>query len=114
MQIVAVYGSLRKGFGNHGFLKNQSFKGTDIVPNYKMYSLGAFPGIVPDDGGSIFAEIYEVDEETFKALDRLEGHPNFYCRRQVSTVYGPAWIYELANVDHYRGLPLVVGGEWGK
>lgn len=114
MPTVAVYGSLRKGFGNHNFLKDQTFLGSDVIPNYKMYDLGAFPGIVPADTGSIFTEIYEINDEVFESLDRLEGHPNFYCRKQIKTVYGAAWIYELANVDHYRGLPLVANGEWGK
>ncbi len=111
---VAVYGSLRKGFQNHHFLDGQQFLGTETVPNYKMYNLGTYPGIVPYPGKGVFAEVYDVTPERLKALDGLEGHPTFYCRKKIKTEYGNTWIYELANPDDYIGAPTVSTGEWGK
>lgn len=108
MNKVAVYGSLKEGFGNHRLLTTSEKVGEDWVDGWTMYSLGGFPAIVEGDG-SIKVEIYEVDDETFSRLDRLEGYPSFYDRKKVETSEGAAWIY-------YHHTPpareIVESGEW--
>lgn len=111
--LVAVYGSLRKGFGNSGLLKDSVFLGTTDIPGFIMYSLGSFPGIMPDKDKSIFAEVYEITEATLERLDRLEGNPTFYKRELVETPYGQAWVYVLQPQARYENLPVVETGEWG-
>lgn len=39
---------------------------------------------VPNTGHRIKGEIYEVDETMLKNLDILEGHPNYYLRKQIN------------------------------
>jgi len=78
---VAVYGTLKKGFYNHSFLKNSEFLGTGI--SHKRFILGhySYPAVVPgEEGAPIEVEIYRVDEKTLKNLDYLEGYPTFYTR----------------------------------
>ena len=62
-----------------------------------MYSLGRFPGI-KEGQGRVLGELYRVDEDTFRALDRLEGHPVMYERQLnlITTDAGDkveAWVY---------------------
>ena len=84
---VAVYGSLRRGFGNHGLLEDSLFIGEALTEaRYTMLHLGGFPGVVKKGNTSITVELYDVDEETLRRLDRLEGHPGFYERLPVKVL----------------------------
>lgn len=78
--IVAVYGSLKKGFGNHRLLSDAKYLGTgESGAKYEMLSFGSFPGLL--DGLNIIdVELYEVDDIVLSRLDALEGHPHFYRR----------------------------------
>jgi len=106
--LVAVYGSLKEGYGNHRLLLSSDKMGEDWVEGWQMYSLGGFPAIVKGNS-KVKVEIYSVDEETFSRLDRLEGYPSFYDREQVKTVQGDAWIY----FHHYKpNAPVVEDGDW--
>ncbi|UOF79326.1 gamma-glutamyl cyclotransferase [Caudoviricetes sp.] len=104
--LIAVYGSLKKGFGNHRLLKSSEFLGTgETFPVFKMISLTNYPGLL-DGEDSIEVEVYEVDDATFRALDLLEGYPSFYNRvltivtlENEQTV--PAWIYKLNTDNNY-------------
>ena len=55
--------------------------------------MNMFPALVPDDTNhiTIKGEVYCVDDLT--PLDFLEGYPDHYNRKQIDTVYGPAWVY---------------------
>ncbi len=110
-QLVAVYGSLKKGYGNHSLLESSELKGiTETSPSWTMYDLGSFPGIVPGHT-NIHIEVYEVNQETFQRLDMLEGYPSFYDRKEIETKYGSAWIYFLAEKDNYM-QSIVEHGIW--
>lgn len=113
-QLVAVYGSLLKGLSNHRVLRDSMMLGTDTINGFKMYNLGSFPAIIPGDG-AIHIEIYEViDPEIMLNLDYLEGHPRFYKREKVDTIYGESWIYVL-NMNGRVPLSdskLVKNGNW--
>lgn len=117
MHKVAVYGSLKRGFGNHRLIEGQTFINNGFTMNdgYTMYSLGAFPGVVEDGDSDIQVELYEVDDAGLERLDRLEGHPTFYCRKQVNIVGRDdsvhyAWMYIYQGET--GGLPLVATGDW--
>ena len=108
---VAVYGSLRQGMGNHRLLESSKFLGKDKLDGFIMYSLGGFPCIrtVFPEGNTITVEVYEVDDETFRRLDILEGYPSFYDRKKVDTQYGEAWIY---TIEREKSRPVVESGDW--
>ena len=78
--LIAVYGSLKKGKGNHGLLSDSRFVAHGLTePKFNLVSLGSFPGLV-DGGNFVEVEVYSVTPETLSKLDRLEGHPTFYER----------------------------------
>ncbi|NPA62821.1 MAG: gamma-glutamylcyclotransferase [Methanococci archaeon] len=100
MEYVFVYGSLRKGFWNHEpYLKNSKFIGKGRTKEkYAMYA-DIIPYVVENEKIShIVGEVYEVDEETLKRIDRLEGHPDYYERKKVKIILESgeeieAWLY---------------------
>lgn len=113
--LVLVYGSLRVGFGNHSFhLSTSKFIEETTVDGFEMYSLGAFPYIKTDvNGKGVVVELFEVDDIVFASLDRLEGYPQFYNRKLVTTASGKeGWIYFIDN-DQRPG-PKVKSNDWKK
>lgn len=109
--LVAVYGSLRKGLGNHGVLGDSELLGTTQVHGFEMISLGGFPAIY-DGEGEITIEVYSMDSEmTAKNLDMLEGYPTFYNRKIIETEFGDAWVYFFDNPTRYPQIK-VEEGDW--
>lgn len=106
--LVAVYGSLRRGMGNHRLLTSSEQLTTERIKGFDMFSLGGYPFIKPGDG-EITIEVYAVDSHTFRRLDSLEGYPSFYNRMLVQTSVGKAWIYYIAGRD---GKIPVPDGDW--
>jgi gamma-glutamylcyclotransferase (GGCT)/AIG2-like uncharacterized protein YtfP/predicted glutamine amidotransferase len=88
MQRVFVYGTLKKGFGNHRLLSNSRFLGNATTVS-KWLMIGEdmpFPYLLEQDwkkGKYIKGELYEVDEATLARLDRLEGVPSHYKREDL-------------------------------
>lgn len=111
--LVAVYGSLREGLGNHRLIESCEKLSTERLHGFKMNDLGYFPAAFstnnPED--SIVIEIYKVDEDqTKESLDALEGYRSgFYDRIKVSTSKGDAWIYIM---DENKSLKIVEEGDW--
>ncbi len=91
MHRVFVYGTLKKGARNSGFMATANFIGeaeTDAC--WKMVRFASFhapgrtyPAVEPDGNGRIAGEIYEIDDATLRELDVLEGVGERYDRRAV-------------------------------
>ena len=119
LETIFVYGTLRKGMGNHHLLEGSGFLGMgETVVRYGMYVLpGGIPYVKRRSGmkAVIVGEVYEVDEDTLRRIDRLEGHPDFYRRRLVPVMLNTeekirAWLYFLADED--REGDLFIGGNY--
>lgn len=118
-KLYAVYGSLKKGFHNHGILGDSRLVGEcKSSPNFTMLDLGAFPGVVRQGSTAITLEVYEVvDEKIESRLDRLEGFKspnskhNFYNKEMIDTEFGPAYLYTF-NEENINHLPIVESGNW--
>jgi gamma-glutamylaminecyclotransferase len=83
-QIVFVYGTLKRGFGNHHLLNGSKFIGQALTKEkYALYVSGIPFVIESEPVSQISGEVYEVDQKTLARLDRLEGHPDWYCRKMV-------------------------------
>lgn len=114
---VFVYGSLMRGFGNHRLLSHADFKAETSLTttSHGLTSLGAFPALIPTDDmieRTVHGELYEVDDYTLDDLDRLEGHPTFYERREVVLDNGRrAWTYFLKGA-HYHDHGVIESGSW--
>jgi len=111
--LVMVYGSLKKNFHNHHLLHTSELLGEQkTAEEYTMYGLGGFPAIKEGGSTSICGEVYKVDDPTFKRLDRLEGYPHFYNRKEIETSYGTAWIYYIKDADSLKSNKVIESGIW--
>lgn len=110
-EVVVVYGTLKRGYANHDVMNaaGGTYLGDTFVHGATMFSLGAFPAISFDAGNGIYGEVYEVED--ISPVDRLEGYPHFYDRKQVSTPYGKAWVYHMSPRRTLR-LLVVEEGYW--
>lgn len=97
---VGVYGTLKQGHGNHRLLQHVERKAVGHVSGHRLYQRG-IPFLVPDETSpyEVLVELYDVDDETLERLDMLEGHPRWYCRKELPVKLEDgseaiAWIYE--------------------
>ncbi len=93
-QRVFVYGTLKRGHGNHRLLdtKGATYLGkAQTVGDWTMVGKGMpFPYLLKYDkdlGGKIQGEVYEVDASVNADLDNLEGVPTHYRRLKMSVEY---------------------------
>ncbi len=97
MEKVFVYGTLRKGWGNHRLLRHLNGVPAVTENHYSLYAR-RIPFVHKNPVSPIVGEVYEVDERTLESLDRLEGHPRWYVREEVPVVLETgevtsAWLY---------------------
>jgi gamma-glutamylaminecyclotransferase len=116
--LIFVYGSLLEGYCNHDHFLAGSLKvadATTVENGFRMIDLGHYPGVLPGYG-RITGEIYDVNPQTLKRLDRLEGHPNFYRRTgaEFLTTDGRRIEAELYMLQRPYGAeyPAVESGDW--
>jgi gamma-glutamylaminecyclotransferase len=103
MHYVFVYGTLKRGFGNHQAFLNKDPLMNATLHSYVLLSRGySFPSITKGEG-FVEGELYAVSDRELNQLDGLEGHPNFYQRTLVqvkgstndSTI--DAWTYVIVD-----------------
>ncbi len=113
MTRVLVYGSLMSGHANHRLLVSATFlRVAHTEPAFTLLNLGAFPAMIAGGATSVRGEIYDVDDATLAALDRLEGHPGFYRRELVPLRDGArVFAYVLASGAERRH-DIVESGDW--
>jgi gamma-glutamylcyclotransferase (GGCT)/AIG2-like uncharacterized protein YtfP len=81
-----VYGTLKRGQPRHPFLASQTFVAVAVTrPLYRMFDVGDYPALVRHSAGrSIEGELWEVDEDCVRMLDRVEGSDvGLYLREPV-------------------------------
>jgi len=115
MDKVFVYGSLKEGFYNHDVLGDSELLGLFTTePNYTMFDLGSYPGVMKGGSTAILGEVYKITPETLERLDYLEGYPGYYDRCVVDTKFGEAYLYHISAVDveAAHDVMIVPAGEW--
>jgi gamma-glutamylcyclotransferase (GGCT)/AIG2-like uncharacterized protein YtfP len=115
--LVAVYGSLRKGLGNHYYLENAKYLGNfNTEPIYNLHSLGSYPGLKENGNTSVVMEVYEVTPIEAHSIDRLEGYTpgsnsnTFYDKKDINTPWGVASVY--LYVSELPKSTIVESGDW--
>jgi gamma-glutamylcyclotransferase (GGCT)/AIG2-like uncharacterized protein YtfP len=112
--IVAVYGTLKRDYGNHHLLVGQEYLGKAISKGRFLLGHGAFPAVVPSRRGRrIVVELYRVSPAVFLRLDNLEGYPVHYDRRKFTFITPSgeevrAWLYfyhSTKNSFHDWNMP---------
>lgn len=86
-KLIAVYGTLRKGYGNHSYLSSATFVGSGkTFDKYRMTGAGIpflLQGKNVKGSNNVRVEVYSVNEWSLKSIDRLEGHPTWYKREKI-------------------------------
>ncbi|MEQ8798022.1 MAG: gamma-glutamylcyclotransferase family protein [Salinisphaeraceae bacterium] len=91
---VFVYGTLRRGESNSGYLNNATYLGRAVTPpRYHLFDTGPFPAAAARGRHALVGEVYAVDRAILRTLDRLEDVPRSYNRWRIDTRYGDAWLY---------------------
>lgn len=127
MDVVAVYGTLRRGERNHELLSGAERLGEGWIEGalhempvaaHRPY---AYPALVNEAGGRVHVECYRLADASHLArLDELEAcdpadeERSEYIRRRVPVIDGPvdeAWVYWYASDPRDLG-PRVVGDAW--
>lgn len=108
--LVAVYGTLKRGNGNHRLLSDSEFIGTGCTrKEYGLKSMGGFPSIIAGND-RVRVEVYLVNPKAMSRLDQLEGYPSFYNREQVTITLEngkelQAWMYFVAQPNTIKSNP---------
>ena len=128
--LVAVYGTLKKGYGNYyAYLSSSKFIGKGYTKDKYPLVISGLPYLIDksDVGYNVQVDVFKVSDAKLKELDRLEGHPNWYRRRQIDIkvkgIVLSCWIYfniketEVGKVHHktyFHNIkqPKTLG--WGK
>ena len=86
MKTLFCYGSLRRGFWNHGFLdpENSKFVGIDEIKGKLYAGVYPFPHAYEEDG-KIVGEIWEVEDQTFYRIAQMEIQAGYYFK-EVKTL----------------------------
>ena len=112
MTTLFVYGTLKRGGSNHHFLTGQRLLGAArTVPGFTLYSLGAYPGLVPspEDHAGVTGEVWSIDDACLVRLDELEGTAEGLYRRAPITLAEPAPVASETPVATYFYLRSLVG-----
>lgn len=101
--LLAVYGTLRKGYGNYAsYLQTATYLGTvTTLEKYRLVVID-YPCLLPfnGEGHQVMVDLFDIDASTLKKIDALEEHPTVYQRKKIEMSNGDlAWIY-FRNIDH--------------
>ncbi len=97
--LIFVYGSLKRGERLNPALRNEKFIAeATTLPEYSLFNLGWYPGLKHEGSTAVQGEIYEVSEDTFTYLNRMEKGAG-YTPEQVKLhkVHGEpitCWLYQ--------------------
>lgn len=101
--VIFVYGTLKRDYWNNYYIEDSIFRGEAIsVGKYDMYGRTIPEVVINENGNVISGEIYEIDEETLRRVDRLENNGYMYTRQEEQFILNgetvTAWIY-LSNTN---------------
>ncbi|MDT8718279.1 gamma-glutamylcyclotransferase [Clostridium sp. 19966] len=77
---VFVYGTLMRSERSNYILGQSRYIGKGKLKNYDMYQVASYPGIV-NGTGEIVGEVYSVNTDMLKVLDRYECEGRLYIRK---------------------------------
>lgn len=112
---VFVYGTLKRGFGNHRVMQEAGgvYVGDATMHNMKMIGMGGIPCIDFGDGYEVKGEVYKVSNNKIHVIDILEGFSehrtiknNMYIRLKKDVVMEDnsikkCYFYMINDYDGY-------------
>jgi gamma-glutamylaminecyclotransferase len=84
--LVAVYGTLKKGNSNYyHYLRSAGYLGAGQTKDRYPLIVDGLPYLIEKKGigYNVDVDVFKVNSETLEELDRLEGHPRWYVRKQI-------------------------------
>jgi gamma-glutamylaminecyclotransferase len=104
--LVFVYGTLKRGGENHGWIAQQEFVSeAQTAPLYRMHDLDGYPGMVLSaEGISIQGEIWSVDEAGLARLDVLEDTEGGEYERVLVQLEGEFATQEVEGYIYLRSV----------
>jgi gamma-glutamylcyclotransferase (GGCT)/AIG2-like uncharacterized protein YtfP len=124
---VFVYGTLKRGLGNHRIVSRHVRSVRNACMRGWMYNLGYYPAVV-SGSGIVHGQVLELEnpEKAFRAMDILEGyiesgHPrNLYDRMKTTVLLDSGhteevfvYLYPDRNKDELStGSGFMPEGEW--
>tara|TARA_B110000438_G_scaffold124518_1_gene121346 strand:+ start:101 stop:955 length:855 start_codon:yes stop_codon:yes gene_type:complete len=116
IDIVFVYGTLKKGQCREQSMNEISLGSKDEKVTAKMYNIGEFPAITLEKG-VVLGEIHRVkkEQESIESLDQIEGFVGYgksslYNRILINSRQGICWTYVWnRDIDAY---PVIKSGNW--
>jgi len=110
MKKLFVYGSLLSGLHNHRLLETSTMLGAwTTEPLFELVDLGSYPAVLEDGTTAIRGEVYEVTDDVYADVERLEGYPSYYGRITLDSPYGEVEMYTLSNAGTRES---VEHGDW--
>ena len=108
--LVAVYGTLKKGYSNYNrFLMGSKHLGGGNTENKYPLIISGLPYLIEMKGigYNVDVDVFKVSDSVLANLDALEGHPNWYRRKQIPIKMKDGrvlncWIY-FNIAEKYRG-----------
>ena len=111
---VFVYGTLLPGQRNHHYLARcERVETARTSPEFELVDMGTYPALVAGGTQSVPGEVYLVDADALRWLDRLEECPELYVREALSLVEAPpAEAYLLPGDRVPAGAARIPDGDW--
>ncbi len=125
MPVLFVYGTLRRPAGGPDADTHYHHRIADTIEvaqkatlfGAAIYDFGSYPGVGPaESSASVRGEVFEVTDEGLAIADEIEGHPDFYERREATVVLdngtgGAAWVYWAPDALLPKGS-VIESGDW--
>lgn len=105
--LLFVYGTLKRGGALHSHLEKSAFLGTALtLPEYTLFDLGAYPGLVEGGETAVAGELYQIAADLWSHLDDIEGAPDLFIRKPVRLAHSPhpTEAYFLTNPPSFKTI----------
>jgi gamma-glutamylaminecyclotransferase len=111
---IAVYGTLRKSQSNYfRYLSNATYVGKGCTNDKYPLIVKGLPYLLDDKGKGkrVAVDIFRISDSMLADIDRLEGHPTFYIRKQIKIRHGKdvitCWVYFHKNGMTYNAKDCI-------
>lgn len=116
MNYLFVHGTLRRGCSNNKVLSESELIGhAETAEDCALYNINRKPVLAKRAVSKVKGEVYSVNEDTLKMVDRLKKHPHINKREKVqvrlqdgNTV--EAWAY--FHIQPLHDSILIESGEY--
>lgn len=98
--LIAVYGTLKKGYSNYNrYLTSSKYLGGGKTQDKYPLIIKGLPYMIESigQGHNVEVDVFKVSDSVLSSLDKLEGHPTWYQRKQIPVVMNGktliCWLY---------------------